>query len=144
MIHHSWLTLLLRHFSMTSQFQLNPRLSEMILIKDLAAKEHAPQCQYLWCSSFLKATKMHLLLWHPIYQRTFPGNHPFITSVWLLFSVWWVYASCETWNYGLGELQGHDQFQFTQLCLSIWLSRQNLSQLSLCLLYSLPVSWSKF
>lgn len=56
-----------------------------------------------------------------------PWESPFITSVWLLFSVWWISASCEPWNDGLGELQGQEQFRFSQLCLSTWLSRQNLS-----------------
>lgn len=78
MIHHSWLILLLRHFSMTSQCQLNPRLSEMILMKDLAAEEHAPQCQYLRRSSFLKATKMHLPLCHPINREPSLGITPLL------------------------------------------------------------------
>lgn len=67
---------------MTFQFQLNPTLSEMMLIKeDLAAGQHALQCQYLWCSSFLKAAKMCFLLRHPIHQRAFSENHPFIMSL---------------------------------------------------------------
>lgn len=77
-----WFRLCLIHFTMTFQFQLNPTLSEMMLIKeDLASGQHALQCQHLWCSSFLKAAKMCFLLWHPIHQRAFSENHPFIMSL---------------------------------------------------------------
>lgn len=116
---------------MASQFPLSPRLSEMILIKDLAAKAQAPQCQYLWCSSFLKATKTCFLLWHPIYPGAFSGNHPlyyvFVITVFCLMNL---IQAVRLWIMDLGELQEHNQLRFTRLCMSTWLSRQNLSRLS--------------
>lgn len=81
MLNRSWLTLFLIHFRMTFQLQASPRLAEMILVKDLDTKEHALQCQYPWSSSFLKATKIRFPLWHPIFQRDFSRNHPFIMSL---------------------------------------------------------------
>ena len=105
MMNHSWLTLFLIRWRMTSPCQRNPTLSEMILIKDRAAKEQAPQRHYLRSPSFLTATKIRSLLWHPAHEEP---SLEIILSLCLhnyCFLCDESYASCEALNYECGELQ---------------------------------------
>ena len=104
MMNHSWLTLFLIHWRMTSPCQRNPTLSEMILIKDRAVKEQAPQRHYLRSPSFLTATKIRSLLWHPAHEEP---SLEIILSLCLhnyCFLCDESYASCETLNYECGRV----------------------------------------